>query len=72
MIESAAGETSAAPKPWSARAPISIVSEVASPLSSEATAKIAVPATNSAPPADQVGQRARRAAESRRTSACSR
>ena len=47
MMDSAAGETNAAPKPWRARAPINIVSEVASPLSRDANAKIAVPATNS-------------------------
>ena len=55
MIESAAGETSAPPKPWSARAPISIVSEVASPLSSEATGEDRHPGDEQAPPADQVG-----------------
>ena len=47
MIESAAGETSAPPRPWSARAPTSQPSDVASPLSSEAAEKIATPARNS-------------------------
>ena len=40
---SAAGEASAAPRPWSARAASSVPSVVARPPSPEATAKIARP-----------------------------
>ncbi len=47
MIDSAAGETSAPPRPCSARAATSHVSEVARPLSSEANEKIATPQRNS-------------------------
>ena len=44
MIESAAGETSAAPRPWSARAAISISEDGESPHSSEANENSATPA----------------------------
>ncbi len=43
MIESAAGETSAPPRPCSAREAMSHVSDVARPLSSDATVKMATP-----------------------------
>ena len=43
-IESAAGETSAAPRPWSPRITISIVSLCATPQRSEATVKSTTPA----------------------------
>jgi hypothetical protein len=43
MIESAAGETSAPPRPCNARAATSQVSEVARPFNSEANEKIATP-----------------------------
>ena len=43
MIESAAGEAIAAPRPWTARAMISQVSLAASPPASEATEKSAIP-----------------------------
>src|SRR6266545_1187630 len=42
-IDSAAGESSAAPSPWKARKPISDPSDQASPSSSELTVKIARP-----------------------------
>ena len=44
MIESAAGEISAAPRPWSPRQRMSTVDESASPFSSEATVKTTMPA----------------------------
>ena len=47
MIDSAAGETSAPPRPWSPRVATSQVSLVASPLSSDANEKIATPQRNS-------------------------
>ena len=47
MIESAAGETSAAPRPCSAREPISIPSLVDRPSSSEAVVKMTRPMRNS-------------------------
>ena len=43
MIDSAAGEMNAAPRPCSARAPMSIPDEVARPSSSEATVKTTIP-----------------------------
>ena len=46
MIASVAGDTTAPPKPWSARAPISIARESASAHASEASTNRAVPATN--------------------------
>ena len=46
-IESAAGESIAAPSPWSERKAISDASDQASPSSSELTVKSASPATNS-------------------------
>ncbi len=45
-IESAAGETSAAPRPCAARPAISIPAEVARPFTSEAIVKSAIPAMN--------------------------
>ena len=45
-IASAAGETSAAPKPCSAREPISIPDELETPLTNDATVKTATPAKN--------------------------
>jgi hypothetical protein len=45
-IESAAGETSAAPRPCNARPPISTPEEVAMPLISDAMVKTATPAMN--------------------------
>ena len=44
MIDSAAGETSAAPRPWSPRAMISISEECESPHSSDAVANAVTPA----------------------------
>ena len=55
-IESAAGETSAAPRPCSARPPISMPDDVAMPLTSEATVKTATPGDEQALPAEQVGR----------------
>jgi hypothetical protein len=46
MIESAAGEMIAAPKPWIARAAISTGSDHASPHRNEATVKTATPTMN--------------------------
>jgi hypothetical protein len=43
MIDKAAGEMSAAPKPWSARKPMSIPDDVARPFSSEAVVKTTRP-----------------------------
>ena len=45
-IDSAAGETSAAPSPWRARKPIREPSDQASPSSSELAVKSASPAMN--------------------------
>ena len=53
-IESAAGETSAAPSPWRPRARISIVSPVASAQSSEAPVKSDEPGEEHALASDQV------------------
>jgi hypothetical protein len=47
MIDSAAGEISAAPRPWSAREPTSIASVDASPLSKEAPVKTRRPSRKS-------------------------
>ena len=47
MIASAAGEMNAAPRPWSARVPISQVELVARPFRSDATVKTTTPARNS-------------------------
>ena len=45
-IDSAAGESSAAPRPWRARKPIREPSDQASPSSSELAVKSAIPAMN--------------------------
>ena len=69
MIESAAGERIAAPRPCTARAAISIPSEFERPQASEAAVNSATPDHEHAPPAEQVGRRGRRGAGSRRRSA---
>jgi hypothetical protein len=55
MIDSAAGETIAAPRPWTARAAISHVSDCATPPASEASENSTRPSINHPPAPEQVG-----------------
>ena len=56
MIESAAGESSAPPKPWSARAPTRAASDHAMPESSDPMAKTATPAAKTRLRPSSVGE----------------
>ena len=55
-MDSAAGDISAAPSPWTSRAPTSVPEFWASPPASEATPNSAVPVTSDQPPPEQVGE----------------
>ena len=56
MIDSAAGERIAAPSPWTARAAISIPSEVESPQSERGGGEERDAGHEHAPPAEEVGR----------------
>ena len=55
-MESAAGESSAPPRPWTARAAIRAPSDSAKPPASEAAAKMSRPTMKISPAAEEVGE----------------